>query len=283
MLLQGWSDFGFAFRLSSCNQHSRRGRGRGRGRFGLSRLPLRCAFELAGQSVSADDVAAVFHNKVLVSAVVSAGVGQVLKPFTSKLLYGKKIDLKAAVGAGGFPSTHSSAAVAAATALALERGFADAVFGLAVVYAGLTMYDSQGVRREVGIHAKELNKVLLKSRLPSGSSREGVDDLVESFSRESASSSLDNIDNVFLEKQSTLQTKPKTSSLFLKSDGRKPSNKPFINSSSAAPSDFNGQPESTAAYSRSNSLKESIGHTETEVAAGALLGFLVSFAIFPYL
>jgi acid phosphatase family membrane protein YuiD len=33
--------------------------------------------------------------------------------------------------------------VAAATAIAFERGFADSIFGLTVVYAGLIMYDAQ--------------------------------------------------------------------------------------------------------------------------------------------
>lgn len=46
--------------------------------------------------------------KVLISAGVSAAVGQLSKPFTASLLYGKSLDFKAAVQAGGFPSTHSS-------------------------------------------------------------------------------------------------------------------------------------------------------------------------------
>lgn len=46
--------------------------------------------------------------QVLVAAVVSAAIGQLTKPFTSTVLYGKKFDLKAALQAGGFPSTHSS-------------------------------------------------------------------------------------------------------------------------------------------------------------------------------
>ncbi|KAI5674819.1 hypothetical protein M9H77_15183 [Catharanthus roseus] len=48
--------------------------------------------------------------------------------------------------------------VATATTLGVERGFSDPIFGLAVVYACLIMYDAQGVRREVGNHAKALNR-----------------------------------------------------------------------------------------------------------------------------
>ncbi|GAU33281.1 hypothetical protein TSUD_279550 [Trifolium subterraneum] len=76
-------------------------------------------------------------------AVVSMAIGQLSKPFTSVFLYGKEFDVKALVQAGGFPSSHSSATVACATLLGLERGLSDPIFGLALVYAGLVMYDAQ--------------------------------------------------------------------------------------------------------------------------------------------
>lgn len=47
-------------------------------------------------------------SKVLIAAGVSAAIGQLSKPVTGCLLYGKDFDLKAAFQAGGFPSTHSS-------------------------------------------------------------------------------------------------------------------------------------------------------------------------------
>ncbi|KAL0310823.1 UNVERIFIED_CONTAM: hypothetical protein Sangu_2377000 [Sesamum angustifolium] len=234
---------------------------------------FRCVSELACQSVSINDIAGVYHNKVLVAAAVSAAIGQLTKPFTSTLLYGKKFDLRAAVQAGGFPSTHSSAAVATATSLGLERGFSDAIFGLAVVYASLVMYDAQGVRREVGTHARELNKVLLRTTSHSASSRNDAKDLTNSFPRES-SPKMENVDPL-----SSDATKPTKSSLLLKTDNRKQSNTSFIRSSNVV-SEVNGGLESSG--ESCPQLKESIGHTEVEVAAGALLGFLVSVAICPY-
>ncbi|KAK6133128.1 hypothetical protein DH2020_033167 [Rehmannia glutinosa] len=219
---------------------------------------------IACNSISLNDIAGVLHNKVLVAAGVSAAIGQLSKPFTSVLFYGKKFDLKAAVQAGGFPSTHSSfifgfdligchsffkfqAAVATATSLVFERGFSDAIFGLAAVYAGLIMYDAQGVRREVGTHAKELNKVLLRTTSYSTSSRN--DAKTNSFSRES-SSNIEKIDPLFPEEQNSFQKKPKNSSLLLDSDNGM---------------QINGGSESVE-YSYTP-LKESIGHTEMEVAA----------------
>ncbi|XP_028115546.1 uncharacterized protein LOC114313347 isoform X2 [Camellia sinensis] len=103
----------------------------------------------------------IAHNKVLISAAVSATIGQLSKLFTSAILYGNSnsFDFKTVFRSGGFPSTHSSAAVATAMSLGFERwvklvkccisvvpsrrGLSDAVFGLAVVYASLIMYDAQ--------------------------------------------------------------------------------------------------------------------------------------------
>ncbi|KAI4333239.1 hypothetical protein L6164_018073 [Bauhinia variegata] len=90
-----------------------------------------------------DQIAQLAQNKVLIAAGVSAAVGQFPKPFTSVWFYGKEFDLKAIIQAGGFPSTHSSATVASATFIGVERGFSDPIFGLTVVYAGLIMYDAQ--------------------------------------------------------------------------------------------------------------------------------------------
>ncbi|XP_028126091.1 uncharacterized protein LOC114322863 isoform X2 [Camellia sinensis] len=109
---------------------------------------------------------------VFVYVLISAA-GQLSKPFTSAILYGNSnnFDFKTVFRSGGFPSTHSSvmntlsprihssAAVATAMSLGFEwwvklvkccisfapslRGLSDAVFGLAVVYASLIMYDAQ--------------------------------------------------------------------------------------------------------------------------------------------
>ncbi|OVA14956.1 Acid phosphatase/vanadium-dependent haloperoxidase-related [Macleaya cordata] len=93
--------------------------------------------------IGVQDIAEIAHNKVLIAATVSAAIGQLSKPFTSALLYDNDIDFKQVIRAGGFPSTHSAGVVAAATSLGLERGFSDSIFGVAVVFAGIVMYDAQ--------------------------------------------------------------------------------------------------------------------------------------------
>lgn len=215
----------------------------------------------------------IAHNKVLISAAVSATIGQLSKPFTSAILYGNSnnFDFKTVFRSGGFPSTHSSAAVATAMSLGFERGLSDAVFGLAVVYASLIMYDAQGVRREVGIHAKALNRVLLQN----SASSNDANDLIDSQPRKSSSNS-ESFEPLFLEEADTFQAKQTNAKLLLRSENRKSQSGILISSSLA--SDVEGESKKIA-----NSwalLKESVGHNEIEVIAGALLGLFVSFAVY---
>ncbi|KAM0063541.1 hypothetical protein Hdeb2414_s0003g00092121 [Helianthus debilis subsp. tardiflorus] len=206
------------------------------------RRNLKVSSTFASLRFGTDVIVEILHNKALIAATVCAAAGQLAKPFTASLLYKRDFDPKAAISAGGFPSTHSSAAVATAMSIGLERGFSDSVFGLAVVYAALTMYDAQGVRREVGVHARTLNKVLTKKQTNAYASSD-PNLSIESSSKKLLSSSESDNNSLMLEKRVNLLTDD------IENYGL-----------------ISGQ------------LKESIGHTEIEVAAGALLGVLASLA-----
>ncbi|CAH9134778.1 unnamed protein product [Cuscuta epithymum] len=198
----------------------------------------------------------IIHNKVLIAAALSAAVGQLSKPFTSAIFHGQDFDIREAFQSGGFPSTHSSAAVATATSIGLERGFSDAVFGLAVVYAGIVMYDAQGVRREVGVHGKVLNRVLLETCLDQSSSNDVP--LTDNLQPKSTSN-VQILEPCLYEELSSLEPLKKSATVFATS-GAESGSKPL----------------------KYSELKESIGHSEIEVIAGALLGFLVSVALFSF-
>lgn len=64
------------------------------------------------------------------------------------------------IGTGGMPSSHAAGATALATTCGLSLGFDSPHFALAAVFAMVTMFDAQGVRRSTGIQAGLLNKVL---------------------------------------------------------------------------------------------------------------------------
>ncbi|XP_027170964.1 uncharacterized protein LOC113770640 [Coffea eugenioides] len=224
-------------------------------------LSSSCFSTLCASNVEIVDIV---HNKVLIAAAVSAALGQLSKPFTSAILHGNKFDLKSAFQAGGFPSTHSSAVVATATILGLERGFSDAIFGLAVIYAGIVMYDAQGVRREVGSQAKVLNRVLFRNNVESFSSCD-VNDSTEYFPEE-VSTNIETFDASSLRKFRSSQLRVPNAPLLLKSENRTWRMPIVKGDSESIP--FGCTP-----------LKESVGHTEIEVIAGALLGFFVSIAV----
>lgn len=205
----------------------------------------------ASVTIGTDIILDLAHNKALIAATACAAVGQLSKPFTASLLYRRDFDPKAAIQAGGFPSTHSSAAVSTAMSVGLERGFSDAIFGLAVVYAALTMYDAQGVRREVGVHARTLNKAFTNNQ-PNTYSSSDPNLSIEYSSKKDVSSS-ESSNSLMLEKR--------------------------VNSSYLTEDIENGSESSGPVFIP---LKESIGHTEIEVAAGALLGLLTNLAVYSF-
>ncbi|KAK9057076.1 hypothetical protein SSX86_024443 [Deinandra increscens subsp. villosa] len=249
MLLHSWS---FSSRSLHSTNQSIRIHYDDAARLYSRRRNLKVCSTIASLTAGADAIGEIAHNKVLIAATVCAAAGQLAKPFTASILYRRDFDPKAAISAGGFPSTHSSAVVATAMSLGLERfyfmGFSDSIFGLAVVYAALTMYDAQGVRREVGVHARTLNKVLTQNQ-PNTYASSDPNCSIESSSKKLLSSSESDNNSLLLEKR--------VNSSFLR-DGIKTGSE------------------------NSSQLKESIGHTEIEVAAGALLGVLASLVVYSF-
>ncbi|WRX28519.1 Protein of unknown function DUF212 - like 4 [Theobroma cacao] len=146
MALQCWTSHALFLTFTQPKNHGRI--------HDVIRIPRKAPKFTCLVNIGLADIAQVAHNKVLVAAAVSAAIGQLSKPVTSVILYGKDFNFRTAFQAGGFPSTHSSilpsslygqSVVATATSLAIERGFSDSIFGLSLVYAGLVMYDAQNV------------------------------------------------------------------------------------------------------------------------------------------
>lgn len=134
----------------------------------------------------------------------------------------------------------------------------------------------QGVRREVGNHAKVLNKVLAKIHLNSVHNKD-IDDSIDSQSGPSLPTSLESLRPLLSEEASSFTSKPIKSPLLLRSDDKMRENNEAVLSSALAADVEEGSERST---DNSIPLKESIGHTEVEVIAGALLGFFVSLAVY---
>jgi len=69
------------------------------------------------------------------------------------------------IGTGGFPSTHATVITTPTVLIGLKEGFASPIFGLAVAVMIIVIMNATGLRKEVGKHAKMLNKITNEERL----------------------------------------------------------------------------------------------------------------------
>lgn len=98
-------------------------------------------------------------NRVIMVPGAAWLVAQVLKVLVS-LIMEHRLNLRLLVSAGGMPSSHSTLVTGLATAVAIQHGVQSTYFAIALIFAGIVMYDAAGVRRAVGIQARILNQMI---------------------------------------------------------------------------------------------------------------------------
>lgn len=99
------------------------------------------------------------HNHILSVTIVAWVFTQTIK-VTLGVIRERKFNFLWFIGTGGMPSSHAAGATALALSSGLELGFSSPIFALAFVFAMVTMFDAQGVRRSAGKQAEILNKIL---------------------------------------------------------------------------------------------------------------------------
>jgi len=106
-------------------------------------------------------------NKAVVAPLVAWYIAQSLKVII-ELVRNHKLDLGRLVSSGGMPSAHSAMVTALATVLGMTCGLGSAEFAISIIFAGVVLYDSAGVRQAVGQQAAVLNRIVreLKERRP---------------------------------------------------------------------------------------------------------------------
>jgi hypothetical protein len=72
----------------------------------------------------------------------------------------RRLDLTILAKMGGMPSSHTAMVIALTTALGRLNGPGSPVFGLALIFSLVVMYDAAGVRRAAGRQAAVLNRVV---------------------------------------------------------------------------------------------------------------------------
>ncbi len=101
----------------------------------------------------------VTWNPIFTAAFCATVSAQVIKSLINFALIGE-FNLERMFGDGGMPSSHSATVCATMVAIGRYAGTDSAVFGLALVFATVTMRDAMGVRRETGEQAKLLNHMI---------------------------------------------------------------------------------------------------------------------------
>ncbi|HOY10900.1 MAG TPA: divergent PAP2 family protein [Candidatus Omnitrophota bacterium] len=101
----------------------------------------------------------IFRNKILVITLTVWALAQCIKVFLG-VIRERRFNFRWFIGTGGMPSSHAAGATALATTIGMERGFDSVIFALSAVFALVTMFDAQGVRRATGQQAEILNRIL---------------------------------------------------------------------------------------------------------------------------
>ena len=101
----------------------------------------------------------LFGNRLLDVAAISCFAAQFYKVF-SPLLKKEKIQWIRLFQTGGMPSSHASTVVSLVTGVFLLKGFRSVEFAIAMVFAGIVLYDATGVRQQAGKHAKAINRLV---------------------------------------------------------------------------------------------------------------------------
>lgn len=101
----------------------------------------------------------VVDNKILMVSMIAWALAQLLKMLVYYCIL-KEFSVERMFGAGGMPSSHSALVVSLSTAIGMVEGVESTNFAIAVVLAGVVMYDATGVRQAAGKHAKAINRIV---------------------------------------------------------------------------------------------------------------------------
>jgi len=101
----------------------------------------------------------IFHNYVLIAALVAWVIAQALK-VPIEYLQTRRWNWALLIQPGGMPSSHSALIVAITHGIGLSVGFGTPLFALAFAISMIVIYDATGIRRQAGKHAELINAMI---------------------------------------------------------------------------------------------------------------------------
>lgn len=100
----------------------------------------------------------------LITILVAWLVAHVVK-YVISLINKEKLTLRSYLFiSGGMPSAHSATVVAMTTIIGLKDGFGSGLFGLAVLFAMIVMYDAMKVRRSSGEQGLAVRRLIKETK-----------------------------------------------------------------------------------------------------------------------
>jgi acid phosphatase family membrane protein YuiD len=106
--------------------------------------------------MSSSSILNVLQNEILVIAIITWAIAQIVKPFIGYLIT-RKFDWRMFFSTGGMPSSHATLVTSVAVGAGLMVGWETPVFAVAATLALVVIYDAAGVRRQAGMHAQTIN------------------------------------------------------------------------------------------------------------------------------
>lgn len=101
----------------------------------------------------------LISNKIFITALIGWFLSGFLK-VPIQYLVTKKWNWGYWFSPGGMPSSHSALVTSTMLSTGLYAGFNSAAFAIAFTVMMIVVYDAAGVRRQAGIHAKKINKII---------------------------------------------------------------------------------------------------------------------------
>jgi acid phosphatase family membrane protein YuiD len=103
-------------------------------------------------------LAGVSHQ-ALIAGFTALFTAQALKTITN-MARERRVNFRVAVGTGGMPSSHTALVTSVTATVALVQGLDSMLFDVALVFAGIVMYDATGLRQAAGRQATIVNKIM---------------------------------------------------------------------------------------------------------------------------
>lgn len=107
-----------------------------------------------------DVLTQIINNQPLIAGFLAWFAAQLIKLILALKHGVSRAAFRRFWASGGFPSSHSSAVTALATACGIVYGFGSPYFAIAAIFALIVIYDAFTLRREAGKHAEIINDII---------------------------------------------------------------------------------------------------------------------------